>query len=483
MERAVPDASESAPEDTPSEWPGDVDRQAASSDTEMRRGWLGDLREFVRPRDVALAAVLVSLVGFLFLLSPRPSAAFRDYGRVAVIELGGPFHIVKNVDSWEFEHVAAHPEALITRAHRYRQNRPLYVGLGWLFALPFRAVGMESTPMFSRAVGDSLVIHPPYSDQYNRSSPQYAGFVLLNWLLLVISVLLLKALMRSQSFFEPRMVLPLVLLLVNLVTKAFFWTPHVQFFSVLLPVVSIYVFRAMQPMVPTMRLRDAAGIGLVFGVLALAYGSFAVAASGAVLCILFGNGWQALRRQAARRLLLSGALLASFFAPTLLWVGFVIQNMGYFYSHEPQRYKEFVWIFASLAKGPVGFIADLARHGSNYVGKAEEVLIVPALLLSALVLIFYRARARQAGVAADQDTRLAVIFYAVATVAFYSLMGFYDYRLSWTIVPALLVVLGLEAGLVERGLSGNRPRLFTSAVQLWAIAYVARFVMKSGPWF
>jgi hypothetical protein len=222
---------------------------------------------------------------------------------------------------------------------------------------------------------------------------------------------------------------------------------------------------------------------LLFGVLSLAYGSFAVAASGAVLCILFGNGWQALRESAGRRLILSATVLAFFFIPTLAWVAIVTQKMGYFYSHEPQRYKEFVWIFTSLAKGPVGFIADLARNGSNYVGKAEDVLIVPALLLSALVLIFYRARARQITVTDDQGTRLAVIFYAVPTIAFYSLMGFYDYRLSWTIVPALLVILGLETGIVERGLSGKSQTLFRAAAQLFAIAYVARFVMKSGPYF
>ena len=442
----------------------------------------GEIREYLRAGDIIRAAVLVTVVVLLFLLSPTPATKLQRPSRLTVVELGGPLHVVKNVDSWEFEHVAAHPGDILTLPHRHRQNRPLYVAMGWLLALPFRAAGMESQPMFSPAVGKAMVKKPPFPSAYNRYSPEYAGMILLNWLLLVASVLLLKPLMRARSFFEPRMLLPLSMLLANAVTKPFFWTPHLQIFSVFLAVASMCLFRAMQPRLRTMRGRDAALIGLACGVAALAYGAFAVTIAGASLCILFGDGLQTLRRQLGRKLFLCACLVASFFAPLLAWTAFVIFWMGSFYSQETHRFREFVWIFDSLSRGLGSFISDLARNVSNYVGKTNRISLVPALLISTLIVLFYGVSTPEKQARADDDTRRAVIFYAIATIGFYSLMGFYDQRLSWTLVPALLVVLGLEAARVELGLTGKSQRLFRIVVDVWVIAYVGRFILKSGPY-
>ena len=437
---------------------------------------------YIRRFDAVWAALVVSGIAILFLVSPRPRPEVTREFLLAVVELGGPFHTVRNVDSWEFEHLAAHPGAILTEEHNWWQSRPLYVGLGWLLAVPFKAAGMRSPEMFPPAVGDALQRDPPFPDEYNRYSPEYAGFVLLNWLLLVASVLLLKSLMRANSFLELRMLLPVGLLLVNIVTKPFFWTPHLQIFCVFMPVASIYLGRALLRRSAHLRVKHAALVGLACGIAGLAYGAFAVTVAVALLVILFGDGLKAFRATLGNRVRMSACLLAGFFTPPLAWMAFVTARTGGFYAPETDRYRQFVWMWDSASTSPVKFATDLVRNVANYVGKAEEALIVPALLLAVLVVLFYPLASRPEP-SDTADTRRAVIFFVVPAVCFYSLMGFYDYRLAWTLAPAMFVVLGLEAARIEHSLSGNRRLLFQIGAKGWLVAYVLRFILtKSGPY-
>ncbi len=418
----------------------------------------------------------------LILVSPRPDAGLRKYWLLHVVELGGPVHMVRNVDSWEFEHDAAHPGDLFTVAHRHWQSRPLAVWLGWLLSQPFRAAGMPTRVAMTPEDGRTLLGKPPYPTEFNAYSPQYAGFVLLNWLLLVGSVLLLKALLRANSFLEPRVLLPVSMLIANPVTKAFFWTPHTHTFNVLLPVATLTVLRPLLPRVKTLQVRDAALIGLVFGILAMAYGAFAVAAGAAVLCILLGDGWQTFKSNIGRKSQLSAALIAAFFAPLALWIGIVHLRTGTFYSPETQRYHEFVWIYQRIPEGLSVYGPLVAKNIRSYVQFALHASMIPALLIAALVAFFFGTSVQAYLKQDDCDTRKAVIFFMAVDSLFYASMGFYAERMAWTIVPAVLVVLGLQLGLVDDRLNGFRQLLFRLIVLAIAVGSAIHVIFRDGPY-
>lgn len=441
-----------------------------------------EFRQYLRRRDFVIAAVLVSVAMSLILVSPRPPAGINRYWRFQTVELGGPFHIVKNVDSWEFEHDAAHPADLFTFDHRHWQSRPLSIWLAWVLAHPFRAAGMQSPQIMTPAEGRAMLIKPPFPDVYTSYSPEYAGFIVLNWLLLVVSALLLKPLVRGNSFFEPQVILPLSMLLVNSVTKAFFWTPHVQIFSVLMPMVSLSLVRPLLTRVNSLSRRDVAIMGALIGVMTLAYGAFAVTAAAAALCILFGAASKAPDSGLRRRAVLAGCLVASFFAPFLAWMTLLIARTGTFYSAETQRYHEFVWIYQQLPTGPLAYSLLVAKNVSSYVGFAVHAMTIPMLLIAALLLIFYQQTTSGRLVRANMDTRLAVIYYMIANATFYASMGFYQERLAWTIVPAVLVILGLQAGIVDRELTGLKQKIFRLGAAAVGIGYALHLVFKHGPY-
>jgi hypothetical protein len=67
-------------------------------------------------------------------------------------------------------------------------------------------------------------------------------------------------------------------------------------------------------------------------------------------------------------------------------------------------------------------------------------------------------------------------------IPFYALMGFYQTRLSWTIVPPLLLVLGTQIGRLELALSDRARLALRAGVVGLTISYLAYWIAKAGPY-
>src|SRR6185295_10933867 len=137
-----------------------------------------------RLREILVAGLLVTIAVVLFLFQPLPEPSELQYCGTPT-QVWGPLNVFVNCDSGEFLLLAKHPSLLLTPAHRTRQNRPLYAALGWTLARPLRALGAEPVGRTGRLYGDYL--------------PEYGAFLLLNWVLLVASVVLFTRLLDAES--------------------------------------------------------------------------------------------------------------------------------------------------------------------------------------------------------------------------------------------------------------------------------------------
>jgi hypothetical protein len=176
--------------------------------------------------------------------------------------------------------------------------------------------------------------------------------------------------------------------------------------------------------------------------------------------------------------LVSSVLLVSFFAPLLLWMGIVVLRTGSFYSPETRIYHEFVWLYQRLGDGPVAYARLVAKNFLTYVDYAVHASLTPVVLIACLVVFFFRASVQGYLSRQDDDTRKAVIFFIAADVIFYASMGFYAERIAWTIVPALLVVLGLQLGLAADRLTGHRRSVFRLGESIIAIGSVFHVIFR-----
>lgn len=425
-------------------------------------------------REVLLTATVALIAVMPFLFSPRVPQGTEDQHWVSVTDWG-PIHLTTNTDSPGFDSLARDPR-LVLKPNEVRQSRPLTGVLGWLMSAPFRlpvlqALGLQTASYF----------------------PEYAGFVTLNLLLLVMTAMILRRLLGAESLSETRMFFPLTVLLVNPVTKAFFWTPHVQIFTGLIGVGSILLVTWLRRDANADRWRSLAVTGLSLGVLSLAYGAFAVPAAAAVLCVVFRAGPSELRSQLPKNVARSIILLGAFFLPVVGWILFVTAHTGSFYSHETGFYREFVWLADALRRGPLSnthclycsqrLSHEIALRARDYGRTLFKVAAFPVVVLIALLCIRLRLPVgTRSGPRWHKDVGFAIWCFLAADVPFFFLLGRYWERLSWGIVPAIVVAIGLTTASVESALSSQGRQMLRAGLAVVSLCYALFWITTAGPW-
>lgn len=430
-----------------------------------------------RVREVVLASLLVAVAVVPFLASPRVPPGSERRHCVRVVDLPGPFHLNVNCDSPEFLFLARDPRLILSPAHQVRQARPLYPVIGWTLALPFRALGLAKLGALLPGGGVTR-----QGVAYGSYLPEYTAFVLLNWALLIATLMLLRRLLAAPSYVAPSVLLSVAVILVNEVTKAFFWTPHLQILNVFVCVATLSLLVWMQARGSAITWRGTALLGLVLGLGGLVYGSFAVPAGAAALCLVFGESGQDLRVRVRAITPRVAALLAAFALPIGAWMAIVVATRGSFYSHEVEVYRQFVWIGDSLAQGTDTFWTDLLRRFAAYTRSLAVVSAFPVFVLVALRLAAYVLRVSYAPSAYDAVVGRAIMWYLVTNVAFFGLLGNYYTRLVWTIVPPLVVLAGREVDHLHTALTGKARTTMTVAVAGLAVCYVLYWFVRPGPY-
>lgn len=136
-------------------------------------------------------------------------------------------------------------------------------------------------------------------------------------------------------------------------------------------------------------------------------------------------------------------------------------------------------LYQRLGDGPDAYARLVAKNVLTYVDYAFRATMIPALLIAVLVAFFFKQSARGYLGRQDDDTRKAVIFFIAADCLFYASMGFYAERIAWTLVPAVLVVLGLQLGLIDDMLTGFKRSLFRLAEVAVAIGSVIHVIFRT----
>jgi hypothetical protein len=396
---------------------------------------------------------LALVAAHAFLTSPLPShppcasAVRLGHG------LGYPF----NCDSTDFIRDAADPSRLLA-AGSIRQARPVLI---------FLAAGV------ARTVGRA-VFATPLPRHYGLTSPEDFAYVLLNLAIAAGAIALFLGLVPFGQV-PIAAVAAAAWLAFDDVIKAFFWTPHSQLFNLLVPVLSIAVARAV---LVNPRLRHPlalGGIGLGLGTLALAYGSFIVAGAAAGVALLIGARLQ----PAARTVAGAAALALGFALPNFLWIGVCLAVAGSFYVDETTKYWEFTWAAHAVRQG----VASLASYWwSVTVLTLQATLPTVGPVAMATLLAWFTAIATGTRVAVGQiTTMVASILVLGLSVVFLDLLGYYASRISYMLVPILLVILvGLIAAVKDR--RRHLGRTLEGLIVMAAVVNAVVVVIRHGPY-
>jgi hypothetical protein len=369
---------------------------------------------------ISLNALLVTVAAFALMLAPPPPAGTPC---VETHHVWGPLEMVVSCDSYEFVEGALHPERLsMTRS--YRQTRPLWVAIASLL---------------------KFAEFPPY---VQLLIPGWLPYVVLNFILLVISLMLFRQLLEPGAWTSSLAVVILGTLLVfNDVVKGFFWSAHTQMWNVLVPLISISVALAFLRR-PTRSWQFMAAAGALLGIGLLAYGTLIIAVAAAIAAI--GLAYWSERDRPPLLITLGKVCVftAAAAVPSLLWMKILTMTTGSYYHPEFEDCREFVWVYDYWRGGdpqalqhqqlcgpvphPREFLGLFARHVWNVLWPVLGIVVIAALG------IFSSTRLKES----IRQRRLILIAAAITLVmclGFFGLLGFYRNRLAFNVVVPVIV--------------------------------------------
>jgi hypothetical protein len=407
-----------------------------------------------RARAIALVGLMVLGLNVL-MLGQSPIPTDQDYC-MSDTSIGKGFRHILNCDSQLFMMLAKQPSLVLT--DRVRQSRPLAFGTAYILAQPLYFV--------------------PWLEQYGPYRPfaaEFVAYLLINLVLLIITAVMFARLLNSTMDLtsSPELLLGVVVLVVNDITKIFFWTPHVQIYNLFIPCLTMWlVYRSMQRHAP-MRAQHAVALGLALGLGLLVYGAFLIPLACTAAIELLRH------RRILPAVLISGVSLGTYG----VWVGFVLALRGSFYSHEVEAYRQFVWMLDCAAIGHFECVPIGAHNLWTFFKTSAPVLLLPLALLFGLRVS--RSVWAPVGTVSETMTRPVVVAIRatlLVTAVFLALMGFYSQRLTWLLVPPLLLEMALEL---------RAWRLSTDSAGWWrfnwitlgaCLLYVGTLLVREGPY-
>ena len=404
------------------------------------------------------ALMVVMTAGLNVLLMTAPAPPPEVHNCLFLRELNWGFRHILNCDSPEFLAVAQTPSMILSPAHQNRQSRPLAAGLPYVVAEPLRHVRWITE-----------------SDIYRPYAAEFLAFALINLTLMGFGLSWIAWLLESgDAGAQPgiELLVALVVLSTNDLTKLFMWTPHTQIFNLFVSCLTLYLtFRLIDRRQP-LSVQQGVLLSLGLGIGSLAYGSFLITVAAVVV----------VQGAVYRKFIRGVAYLIVSFIPYAGWVAYVRWRTGQFYSHEVDAYRQFVWIADCVKLGADACLPIVTNNAWTFLNTAAPIVF------PVLVAIFCCRLARLCLPAvvqlpeAGRAIALAVAITLAITTAFLGLMGFYVPRLCWLLIPPLLLVLAYELQAFRLSLRSPNGWGF-KAVMLGCLAvYVAILLARQGPY-
>ena len=411
-----------------------------------------------RMRRAGLLSVLVLGLSGLFLAQPAPPE--NQNNCLFVHELGAGMRHLLNCDAVEYLALAHAPSIVLTPEHPYRQSRPLSFVAPSVVARPLR-------------LSSWLVQHGPYPPY----GPEFVAFALINLVVLVASMLLFVRVLRmarTSAAEGMEVLLSLVVLGANDVTKLFFWSPHTQVYNLLVPCVTVYMSLRLLDSGRSLSWKQASLLGLGLGIGLLMYGSFAVT-------LLCACGIQVWRYRSVMPAALIGVVAVATYGA---WVAYVVLTTGSFYSYETEMFRQFVWLLDCYHSGRAKCIPRLRDDSGLFFNVLAQMTLVPLALL--VVLRIARAVWPAPGDAPPVNRHLAIAIGAclgVATVLLLLMGGAFAMpRLYWVLIPPLMMLLAVDLQRLRIALSARGQRVLSGLVFAGTLAYLVVLTLRQGPY-
>jgi hypothetical protein len=376
--------------------------------------------------------LLIMVLNICLLFSPQPKTGTTDpNGRYISLNSYAGFFL--NPDTYGFIFPAIHP-SLLFENRALRQSRPLYILAGSALG---RSITFLSWPLHQQ-------LFRFYGKFWRGTYPRenillignfYLGYFFLNILILWTALFLFEKifniLVRRTERSQFCAYLLKVFIASNPITKAFFWTVHQQMFAMLTPLLCIYIlFRLCQPE-RVDSLLHMAGFFFIAGLLLLMYGNFLLMLPALLYCFLYQK-IKTVRSGFGTTIFLRCVLLIIlFFIPTICWISILRLKGVVYYSFEVNYYHQLIWIPETLNRSFSQFIRQFLSNSFHYILTMKQLLI---LSVFSIILL----GSGKIYISRTENFFVSILFVLLSFFLFYWLLGFYEERLTDTLIPLII---------------------------------------------
>ena len=404
----------------------------------------------VRTSSSTIIIVLFFLIALLFLFSPAPAPEAKIYGTYVTINQYMGF--IVNCDTSSYLEPAQHPNILLEK-RSVRQSRPLYIILGHLFG---NFLGIFTKP--------------------NTIEIYYWSFILINFLTIFLAIFLYCQILTYLGIDKMLIMIFSPYLICNDLIKAYLWSATPSLFGILTPIFSIYVGILVIKRSISLD-RHLPFYSFLLGILPLLYGNFILL--GIVVITAIYYDLSRCQKYTRSLFLLRSLIFTIFFTlPTIIWMTITTWISGKYFNVEVEIFREFIWISDSLGQDITELGRKFSENTLTYFSTFISLDVMCPILLSLMLLASFKAKSMPRR---EYQVSLLIFSFIAFCFFFFWLLGYYASRLTFTMVPPLILLIVISVNKALKDLRCPFTRVSIVAMIIVNLGWCCYHVTSYGP--
>jgi hypothetical protein len=240
----------------------------------------------------------------------------------------------------------------------------------------------------------------------------------------------------------------------------FFWTAHQQMFTFLTPLLCVYTMQWLSVNKAASIIQISA-ISLFVGLSMLVYGNFVLLVISLFSALIY-------YRFSPKVNALSILLVA---LPTVIWLVILNYEGVAYYNHEIAHYRQFVWVADSLSVSISAFWDAVKGNSNIFFHTFGSITVIIAALAVTTIYNVLTSNIRM-----SDGSLIRLCWFVIAiTLPFLFFMGFYQERLTYTLIAPVLILIALYYSEAFRSTSKIRQAVSLLFVLAWHIYQVSTY--------
>jgi hypothetical protein len=313
----------------------------------------------------------------------------------------------------------------------------------------------------------------------------YWGFIVINFIIIAISINLYHKILISLDVNKYLIFISSAYLICNDVIRIYSWSATPQLFGIFAPIFAIYIGLIIIKN-KVISKTYLACLSILVGLLPMIYGNFIV--MGFIIIIACYYNLAKFKMLSITSIIKYGIVISIFFSlPTTIWIMIVTSISGGYFNAEVEIFREIIWILDSLECGVDDLALKFLENTFNYFSTIICLDIIPFvllfLLLSAYLILNIKDIRKNLKNSNSNELQVYLLLFSIIVFFFFFfwVLGYYATRLTFTLVPALIMFITIVFNRIIKRVEFFYKNLSFTSMFIITVIWCYYHITKYGP--